>query len=182
MTTEKTPQSEDINPFYPPPEPEHPRPVKDEVKGYLRMREAKLMEQLWKKENEIKEKVQEYVHHRTLERCSVNLQSGPTGRSFRKRESISSYACREEAARRSLTLQPPPALSMMSSLLEQGRRAEVELEPKVSLLDELRELNGWSADRLKTFLSNNKLSNYANSPSVEGLTNQSPQPQPLTLT
>ena len=45
-----------------------------QVKGYLKMREAKLMEELWSKEKDLERKVYEYTHHRTSERNSVNLQ------------------------------------------------------------------------------------------------------------
>ena len=44
------------------------------MKGYLEMREAKLMEELWSKEKDLERKVHEYTHHRTSERNSVNLQ------------------------------------------------------------------------------------------------------------
>merc|ERR1712072_361450 len=84
VTHDQTPKSEDISKYYPQIQ-EGPRPIHEEVRGYLKMREAKLMEELWRKEKDMESKVHDYVHHRTLERGSVNLQ---TGRIYRGRQLI----------------------------------------------------------------------------------------------
>ena len=51
------PRSEDCSNYYPFEIVEGPRPIHDEVKGYLKMREAKLMEELWRKEKDMERKV-----------------------------------------------------------------------------------------------------------------------------
>jgi len=128
------------------------------------MREAKLMEELWNKEKAMEQKVHDYVHHRTVERGSVNLQ---TGRIFRGREAVPDAFRREEAMRRGLNLQAPAALSLVKDLIGEGRRSEVELAPKVQLLDELRELRGWAPDKIKSYLDANKIHTYTRSPLID---------------
>jgi len=163
VTASENPASEDITKYYPPIS-EGPRPIHEEVKGYLKMREARLMEELWQKEKGMEQKIHDYVHHRTLERGSVNLQ---TGRIFRGRDQVPDSYRREEAARRGLNLQAPAALPLVKDLIREGRRAEVELAPKVQLLDELRELRGWAPDKIKSYLDANKINTYTRSPLIE---------------
>jgi hypothetical protein len=131
---------------------------------FMQMREAKLMEELWRKEKDLERKVGDYVHHRTVERGSVGLQ---TGRIFQGRDQVSDAYRREEASRRCLNLQAPAALGMVKDLIGEGRRAEVELVPKVQLLDELRELRGWTPDKIKSYLDANKLHTYTHSPLID---------------
>jgi len=128
------------------------------------MREAKLMETLWKKESQLQAKVNDFVHHRALERSSVNLQ---IGRVYSDREPVPASVRVLEASRRNLTLQPPAAMPLLQNLLDQGCRADVELAPKVSMLDQLRELRGWTPDAMKLYLAKNKLSSINNTPGVE---------------
>jgi len=158
------PRSEDCSNYYPFEIVEGPRPIHDEVKGYLKMREAKLMEELWRKEKDMERKVHDYVHHRTVERGSVNLQ---TGRIYRGRDGVADQFRRDEAQRRGLNLQAPAALPLIKDLIGEGRRSEVELVPKVQLLDELRELRGWTPDKIKSYLDANKLHTYTHSPLVD---------------
>ena len=58
LTTDQKPRSEDVNKLYPDVKAEKgPEPIHEEVKGYLKMREAKLMQTLWEKEKALQTKV-----------------------------------------------------------------------------------------------------------------------------
>jgi len=163
VTHDQTPKSEDISKYYPQIQ-EGPRPIHEEVRGYLKMREAKLMEELWRKEKGLEQKVSDYVHHRSKERSSVNLQ---TGRIYRNRAPVVDSLRREEAIRRGITLAAPASMPLVKDLIGEGRRAEVELVPKVQLLDELRELRGWGPDKVRSYLDANKINTFTHSPLVD---------------
>ena len=168
LTPQQQPKSEDVSKYYPNTATAPSGPT-EEVKGYLRMREAKLMETLWEKEKALRTKVNDYVHHRTLERNSVDLQ---TGRIYRPREPVPAVVRASEANRMNLTLQPPAAMPLLRSLLDEGCRSDVELAPKVSMLDELRELQGWGPDKMASYLAESKLSSLSHSPGVENYIRQ----------
>eukprot|EP00658_Telonema_sp_P-2_P085847 TRINITY_DN9879_c0_g1_i3.p1 TRINITY_DN9879_c0_g1~~TRINITY_DN9879_c0_g1_i3.p1 ORF type:complete len:446 (+),score=113.53 TRINITY_DN9879_c0_g1_i3:201-1538(+) len=168
-THEEAPLSEDVTKFYPQ-LANTERPINEEVRGYLKMREAKLMEELWRKERALEAKVYDYTHHRTSERNSVNLQ---VGRGLERRADVDSAWCGQEAARRGLTLQPPASMPLLKELLAMGHRPALEETPKQQLLDELSELRSWAPDKILGFLNDQKLHTFThNSGLVRALEEQ----------